>query len=199
MNEPKPVDGREPGMTVLALSGSCRKASFNTALLCEADGLAPAGMRVTLYDFSDVPQYDDDVRMAGFPPEVERLREAIRASDAVVIASPEYNRSVPGVLKNAIDWASRGPDQPFAGKPLAIMSVSQGALGGAFANHHLRQIFVYLDARMINGPEVMIGNAKAKFDEDRKLTDPVTRDFVAGHLGKLARAVEDGRRSAAGR
>ena len=107
----------------------------------------------------------------------------------MLIATPEYNRSVPALLKNAIDWASRRPDQPFKDKPIAIMGVSNGALGAAFANYHLRQIFVYLEARVLNGPEVMIGNAKAKFDAARRLTDAPTRAFVADHLYKLARLV----------
>jgi chromate reductase len=90
------------------------------------------------------------------------------------------------VLKNAIDWASRPPEQPFAGKPIAIMGVSNGALGAAFANHHLRQIFVYMDARMVNGPEVMIGDAKNKFDASLNLVHEPTRQFVADHLRRLS-------------
>jgi chromate reductase, NAD(P)H dehydrogenase (quinone) len=114
---------------------------------------------------------------------------SIRTADALLIASPEYNRSVPALLKNAIDWASRRPDQPFKDKPIAIMCVSNGSLGAAFANYHLRQIFVYLDARVLNGPEVMIGNAKMKFDAANRLTDMPTRTFVADHLRELARLV----------
>ncbi|MBZ8133732.1 NADPH-dependent FMN reductase [Afifella sp. IM 167] len=172
---------------VLALSGSLRRASYNTALLRAAAELAPAGMTIEIYDLADIPMYNDDVRLAGFPPETERFRDALRQADAVLIASPEYNRSVPGVLKNAIDWASRKPDQPFAGKPIAIMGVSNGALGAAFANHHLRQIFVFMDAVMVNGPEVMVGGAKERFDEQGRLTHQATRDFVGAHLERLAR------------
>src|SRR5690606_10991161 len=113
-----------PAMTVLGLSGSLRAGSFNSALLRAARDLAPPGMKIEIYDISAIPFYNDDVRLAGYPDEVARFREAIRAADGVLIASPEYNRSVPGVLKNAIDWASRRPDQPFAGKPMAIMGVS---------------------------------------------------------------------------
>src|SRR5690606_29797012 len=133
-----------------------------------------------------IPFYNDDVRLAGYPDAVVEFREAVRAADGVLIASPEYNRSVPGVLKNAIDWASRRPDQPFAGKPMAIMGVSNGALGAAFANYHLRQIFVFMDARTVNGPEVMIGGARTKFDDSLNLVDEPTRRFVADHLEKLA-------------
>lgn len=179
-------------MQVLGFSGSLRRASYNTALLRTAQELAPSRMDIKIYDLSPIPMYNDDIRMAGYPPEVVRLRDAIRAADAILIASPEYNRSVPALLKNAIDWASRRPEQPFKDKPVAIMGVSNGALGAAFANYHLRQIFVYLDARMLNGPEVMIGNAKIKFDEAGRLFDEPTRLFVAAHLQKLAALADNG-------
>lgn len=172
-------------MKILGVSGSLRERSYNSALLRAARALAPEGMEIEIFDLSHIPIYNDDVRLAGYPPEVAKFRDAIRAADGVLIASPEYNRSVPGVLKNAIDWASRPPDQPFAGKPLAIMGVSNGALGAAFANHHLRQIFVYMDARMVNGPEVMIGDAKSKFDDSLNLVHEPTRKFVADHLSRL--------------
>jgi chromate reductase, NAD(P)H dehydrogenase (quinone) len=171
---------------VLGLSGSMRQNSFNTALLRAAQDLVPDDMRVELYDLSSIPMYNDDLRVSGYPLPVARLREDIRVADALLIASPEYNRSVPAVLKNAIDWASRSPDQPFKDKPIAIMGVSNGALGAAFANYHLRQIFVYMDAQVVNGPEVMIGNAKEKFDLDGRLIHEPTRAFVAAHLEKLA-------------
>ena len=185
--------GDEAPVRVMAISGSARRDSYNTALLREAVGLASRSMRIDLYDLSAIPPYDDDVRRQGYPPAVAAFREAIRASDALLIATPEYNRSVPGMLKNAIDWASRRPDQPFQGKPIAIMGVSDGALGAAFANHHLRQIFVYMDARLVNGPEVMVGGAKNKFDEAGRLVDQATRDFVAAHLRKLERLVRETR------
>jgi chromate reductase, NAD(P)H dehydrogenase (quinone) len=186
----KTIDGQSP-IRVLGLSGSLRQASYNTALLRAAQELAPEGTTIEIYDLSSIPMYNDDVRLAGYPDEVVRFRDAIRDADAVLIASPEYNRSVPGVLKNAIDWASRRPDQPFAGKPLAIVGVSNGALGAAFANHHLRQIFVFMDARMVNGPEVMVGGAKDKFDAAGNLVDDATRSFVADHLAKLASLVPE--------
>ena len=178
-------EGRLP-LRVLGFSGSLRKHSYNTALLRVAQKLAPAGMTIEIYDLSTIPMYNEDIRQdSGYPTAAAQLREDIRTADAVLIASPEYNRSVPAVLKNAIDWASRRPDQPFMDKPIAIMGVSNGALGAAFANYHLRQIFVYLDARMLNGPEVMIGNAQLKFDDAGQLTDQPTRDFVASHLQRL--------------
>ncbi len=185
--------GNDAPISVIGLSGSLRSGSYNSALLRAAGELAPQSMRIEPYDISDIPLYNEDVRFAGFPEPVARLRDALRGADALLIASPEYNRSVPGVLKNAIDWASRGPDQPFAGKPVAFMGVSRGALGAAFANHHLRQIFVYLDAVMVNGPEVMIGGGPQKFDEAGRLVDEPTRRFVAAHVEKLANLVRDTR------
>ena len=175
---------------VLAMSGSQRRDSYNTALLHAAQNLAHPAMAIEIYDLAPLPMYNDDVRNAGYPPSVAHLRKSIQTADALLIASPEYNRSVPALLKNAIDWASRRPDQPFKDKPIAIMGVSNGAaLGAAFSNYHLRQIFVYLDARVLNGPEVMIGNAKMKFDATNRLTDAPTCTFVADHLRKLARLV----------
>jgi len=178
-------------MHVMALSGSARKGSYNTALLRACRELAPAGMAIDIYDYSDIPPYNEDVRQQGYPDPAARFREAVRAADALVIASPEYNRSVPGMLKNAIDWASRRPDQPFHRKPIAIMGASNGALGAALANYHLRQIFVYMDARVLNGAEVMIGQAGSKFDGDGRLVDEPTREFVASHLRRLADLVEE--------
>ena len=180
---------------VLGLSGSMRQNSYNTALLRAAQELSPRNMTVELYDLSAIPMYNEDLRVSGYPPIVSQLREDIRTADAILIASPEYNRSVPALLKNAIDWASRRPDQPFKHKPIAIMGVSNGALGAAFANYHLRQIFVYLDAQLINGPEVMIGNAKQKFDETGRLIDEPTRAFVASHLERLAALAADTRKT----
>jgi chromate reductase len=172
-------------MNVLGLSGSLRQGSYNTALLRAAMELAPDGMTIEAFDLSPIPLYNDDVRLQGYPPEVERLRTKIRQADALLFVSPEYNRSVPGVLKNAIDWASRAPDQPFDDKPVAIMGASPSMLGSAFANHHLRQILVYLNAQMLNGPEVLVGGAAAKFDTQGRLTDETTCNFVASHLSGL--------------
>lgn len=182
------ADARRP-LCVLGLSGSLRQASYNTALLRAAQELAPSHVDINIHDLSSIPMYNDDVRMVGYPTPVAELREAIKTSDAILIASPEYNRSVPALLKNAIDWASRRPDQPFKDKPIAIMGVSNGALGAAFANYHLRQIFVYLDARMLNGPEVMVGNANMKFDKSGRMTDEPTRLFIAAHIQRLIELV----------
>ena len=141
-------------MKILGISGSLRKESSNTRLLRAAQELAPDGVTIDILDISHLPFYNDDVRVAGYPPTVVAMREAIRAADALLVSTPEYNYSVPGVLKNAIDWGSRPPDQPFAGKPLGIMGASGGLGGTVRAQHHLRQIAVFVDLIAMNKPEV---------------------------------------------
>ena len=111
-------------MNVIGISGSLRKGSFNTAALRAAQGLAPEGMTIEVAQIGDLPLYNDDVRAAGFPPPAERLRAQLAAADAILLVTPEYNYSISGVLKNAIDWASRPPSQPFEAKPVAIMGAS---------------------------------------------------------------------------
>jgi chromate reductase len=172
-------------MKVLGISGSLRKGSFNSAALRAAQGLAPGGMTIERAEIGDLPLYDDDVRAAGFPPEVERLRNALAAADAILFVTPEYNYSVSGVLKNAIDWASRPPNQPFDGKPVAIMGASGGLFGTARAQYHLRQMLIFLNAYPVNKPEVMIGQAQTKFDESGNLTDEPTREFIRKLLASL--------------
>ena len=125
------------------------------------------------------------MRQQGFPAPVEDLRARIKAADGLLIVTPEYNYSIPGVLKNAIDWASRPPEQPFDGKPIGLMGASGGTLGTARAQYHLRQCFVFLNGLVMNRPEVMIPQAQNKFDADGKLTDQATRDFIAAHLGRV--------------
>ena len=166
---------------VLGISGSLRRGSYNSAALRAARELAPIGMAVEPYEgLRDIPPYDEDLRLGqGFPPAVEELRTRIKAADALLIVTPEYNYSVPGVLKNAIDWASRPPEQPFDGKPVAVMGASPGALGTARAQYHLRQMFVFLNGMVLNRPEVMIGQANARFDAEERLTGEKTREFVS--------------------
>jgi chromate reductase len=177
----------EPIIRVLGISGSLRKASYNTAALHAAAELAPPGMEIEVYQgLGAIPPYDDDMRTAtGFPAPVQDLRDRIKAADALLFATPEYNYSVPGVLKNAIDWASRPPEQPFDGKPIAIMGVSPGALGTARAQYHLRQMFVFLNGYLLNKPEVMIGQAGSRFDVEGHLTDAATRGFLQALLVSL--------------
>jgi chromate reductase len=165
-------------MKVAAVSGSLRKGSFNAMALRAAVELAPPDMRIEHVGIGDLPHYNDDIRLAGYPPAVERLRAQLTDADAVLFVTPEYNYSIPGVLKNAIDWASRPPNQPFNDKPVAIMGASGGLLGTARAQYQLRQMLVFLNAHPINKPEVMIGQASTKFDEAGRLTDEPTREFI---------------------
>jgi chromate reductase len=173
-------------LRVLGISGSLRRGSFNSALLRAAIELAPEGMRIEVADIRDVPPYDEDVRAAGLPPSVERLRAQIAVADALLVATPEYNYSMPGVLKNAIDWASRPPKQPFAGKPLGILGASGGQGGTMRAQYHLRQTAVFLDMHPINKPEVFVRSAQSAFDAEGRLTDEATRKVLGEHLVALA-------------
>jgi chromate reductase len=174
-------------ISVLGICGSLRKGSFNRAALNTAIELKPTGMIVTVADISQIPLYDEDIRAEGFPAPVETLRQQIKAADALLIACPEYNYSMSGVLKNAIDWASRPPDQPFAGKPIAILGAAAGMAGGARAQLHLRQSCVFLDMHPLNKPEVLIFQAQNKFDADGRLTDDVARGLIRDLMAALAR------------
>jgi chromate reductase len=166
-------------INVLGFAGSLRQGSYNKAALRAAVELAPAGMSIATFDLGPIPLYNEDVKQQGFPPPVQEFRDQIRAADALLIVTPEYNHSIPGVLKNAIDWASRPPDQPFEDKPIALMGASPGRLGTARAQYHLRQCFVFLNGLILNKPEVMIAGATQMFDDQLRLRDEATRDFVA--------------------
>jgi chromate reductase, NAD(P)H dehydrogenase (quinone) len=183
-------------MKVCGLCGSLRQGSLNAAALRAARDLAPAGVTVEISEIGDLPLYNDDVRVAGYPPPVERLRSQLAESEAVLFVTPEYNYSVPGVLKNAIDWASRPPNQPFDGKPAAIMGASPSLLGTARAQYHLRQMLVFLNALPINRPEVFITQANTKFDEAGRLTDEPTREMIKKLLQSLTDWTDRLRRSA---
>jgi chromate reductase len=173
------------GITVLGICGSLRKGSFNMAALRTAIELKPPGMTIELADISQFPLYNEDVRAQGFPPPVETFRQQIKAADALLFATPEYNYSMSGVLKNAIDWASRPPDQPFAGKPAAIIGAGAGMAGTARAQGDLRRACVFLDIHPINKPEVLIGQAQTKFDANGGLTDEAARGFIRDMLVAL--------------
>lgn len=172
--------------TVLAISGSLRRDSYNTALITAFQQLAPAGTKVELYqNLAFIPPYDDDVRLAGFPEPVEDLRERISAADALVFATPEYNRSFSGVLKNAIDWVSRPPNQPLNGKAAIVTGAGPGALGTALANYHLRQVLSVLGVHVLPGLEILVGNAADKFDHDKNLTHHPTIDVISESMIRL--------------
>ena len=172
---------------ILGFCGSLRKGSFNAMALRAAQELAPQGITVEIFDrIGEFPLYNDDVRAQGYPPVVQEFRDKMAAADGLLMVTPEYNYSVSGVLKNAIDWGSRPPDQPFNDKPVAIMGASQGVLGTARAQYHLRQMMVFLNAWVVNKPEVMIGTAQQKFDANGKLQDEPTKDFIRQLLQSLA-------------
>jgi chromate reductase len=172
-------------MKVLGISGSLRKGSFNTMALRAAQKLAPAGVEVSIADISQIPLYNDDVRAAGEPVAVTALKAQVRAADAVLIVTPEYNFSIPGVLKNALDWLSRPPEPPFDGKVVGIMGASPGQVGTARVQYHLRQVMVFMNAFVVNKPEVFINHCAGKFNEQGELTDEATAKVIAELLGSM--------------
>ena len=170
---------------ILGISGSLRKDSYNTAALRVAQEITGEGVDITLADIAAIPLYNDDVRLEGLPSSVVSLGDRIASADAVMIATPEYNYSIPGVLKNAIDWLSKIPDQPFNRKPVAILGASMGAMGTARSQYDLRKVFVCLNAHILNQPEIMIASAHARFDADGKMTDEKTRELIAAQIVAL--------------
>lgn len=166
-------------LKILGICGSLRKASYNMAALKACAGLLPAGMSLQVTSLADLPIYNQDVFDAGLPAPVKRFRDEVAQADGLLIASPEYNFSVPAPLKNAIDWGSRAPNQVFHEKPLAIISASGGPLGGARVQYDLRRILGQLWAHPLPRPEVFIGNAPSKFDAQGRLTDETTRKFLS--------------------
>ncbi|MEM0287376.1 MAG: NAD(P)H-dependent oxidoreductase [Nitrososphaerota archaeon] len=170
---------------ILGFAGSLRKDSYNRKLLNAAIELKPDNTVIEVFDLAGIPLYNQDEEYNP-PPRVREFKQKIRQSDALLIATPEYNYSVPGVLKNAIDWASRPySDNVFEGKPVAIMSASIGMIGGARAQYHLRQSFVFLNMFPINRPEVIVTFAPKKFDENGKLIDTDARNFITQLLNNL--------------
>ncbi|GGB35118.1 NAD(P)H-dependent FMN reductase [Oceanisphaera marina] len=174
-------------LKVLGISGSLRQDSYNTAALRVARDNAPSNIHIEFADLSQIPLYDQDQRDQSVPTAVTKFTKQIRAADALLFATPEYNYSMSGVLKNAIDWASREQPQPFAGKPAAIMSASMSLLGGVRAQYDLRRAMVFLDMHCLNKPEVMIASAQDRFDAEGRLTDETTREFIT----KLVTALGD--------
>lgn len=168
----------ESKLKVLGFAGSLRTGSYNKALLHAAKNFIPEDVNLETFDIDGIPAFNQDIEN-DMPNKVKDFKSKIREADAILIATPEYNYSVPGVLKNAIDWASRPyGDNPFDGKPVAIMSASIGMLGGARAQYHLRQMFVFLNMFPINGPEVIVTFAQDKFDAQGKLIDENTQKFL---------------------
>ena len=172
-------------MNIVAISGSLRKDSFNTALLRAMQALASSDMKIIIADIGALPLYSQDAE-AAFPASAQALKDAIEAADGIIIATPEYNRSISGVLKNAIDWASRPwGKNSFAGKPVITAGVSVGKIGTAVAQSHLRQIMSYLDAQVIGQPELYLGPAQGIFDADGNIADDATKDLLVKALETL--------------
>ena len=169
-------------MKVLGISGSLRKGSFNTMALRAAQKLAPQGVTVEIADISRIPLYNDDVRATGEPAEVAALKAQVRAADAVLLVTPEYNFSIPGGLKNMLDWMSRPPEPPFDGKPVAIMGASPGPVGTARVQYDLRKVMLFVNAMTLIKPEVFVGHAASKFNADGACTDEATRKFVGAQM-----------------
>lgn len=174
-------------LTFLGIAGSLRRGSYNRGLIRAAVELAPAGARVVPYDLIDLPLYNGDLEAEGDPEPVAAFKKAIAAADALLIASPEYNHCIPGVLKNAIDWASRpARASVLTGKPVAIMGASTGRGGTARAQAHLRDGLAYTNGLVLPLPEVLVPLAAEKFDDESVLVDPVTREEVGDLLVSLA-------------
>jgi len=174
-------------VTILGFAGSLRKGSYNKALLRAAKELLPEGASLEIFDLEGIPPYNDDL-INKIPQKVKELKSKAKAADAILIATPEYNYSIPGVLKNAIDWGSRPyGDSCWDSKPVAIMGASIGMLGTARAQYHLRQCFVFLDMYPLNKPEVMVNFAQDKIDKDGKLTDQTSLKLIQELLENLVK------------
>jgi chromate reductase len=174
-------------IVILSIVGSLRRDSFNRMALKAAQQLVPEGSRIDVADIDGLPGFNQDDETAP-PAKVTELKQQIRNADAILFVTPEYNYSVPGVLKNAIDWASRPyGDSAWTHKPVAVMGASIGMMGTARAQYHLRQMFVFLNMHAVNQPEVMISNAAKRFDEQGNLTDETSRKLIQQLLQELVR------------
>jgi chromate reductase, NAD(P)H dehydrogenase (quinone) len=176
-------------LNVVSICGSLRKGSYNRMVMNLLPGWAPANLKITEAPaFSEFPLYNADIQNStGFPAPVQTMADAIRTADGVIFISPEYNYSIPGGLKNAIDWVSRLPNQPFANKPVTIISTAAGILGGGRMQYDLRRCMIFLDALAMNKPEVFIGGAMQKFDEKTgQLKDEQAVGFIKQQLVAFA-------------
>jgi len=168
---------------VVGVVASLRQGSYNRLLMRAAQEALPPGMQLELAEIADIPFYDGDVEAAGLPAPVQRFKAQIRAADALLIATPEYNYAIPGLLKNALDWASRPAGQSaLAGKAMAVIGASTGVLGTARAQMQLRQLALGLDVQVANRPEVLLGHAASKFDAQGRLTDENARTLLGNLL-----------------
>ena len=175
---------------VVGFAGSLRRGSYNRALLRAAAELAPSALQIVIHELDGIPLYNGDVEAAGAPSSVVQLRDAVRKADGLLIASPEYNHGVPGVLKNAIDWLSRPPrESALNGKVAAVMGASPGMTGTARGQSQLRQAFVFTNTYALLQPEVLVARAHEKFDADGRLVDQATRDFLATFLQRFTELI----------
>jgi len=174
-------------LRVVGIAGSLRRASYNRALLCAAQQLAPPSLRIEIEELDDLPIFNADLDGASPPEAVARLRQAVQAADGLLLVTPEYNHGVPGVMKNAIDWLSQPlRESVLDGKPTALMGASTGLAGTARGQSQLRQAFVLTNTPAMLRPEVLVGRAQDKFDATGRLTDEGTRRFVASFLEQFA-------------
>ncbi|MDO8593737.1 MAG: NAD(P)H-dependent oxidoreductase [bacterium] len=177
-------------MNIVAISGSLRKGSYNTMLVKAMTSLAPAGMQIEIAEIGNLPLYNSDDE-AAFPAAAQALKDKVEKADGVIIATPEYNRSISGVLKNAIDWLSRPYGKSsFARKPVLVAGVSGGKIGTAVAQSHLRQIMLHLDADVIGQPELYLGPAQEIFDGEGNIVDAHTKELLLSALAMLAERVK---------
>jgi chromate reductase len=171
---------------IIAFAGSLRKGSYNRALIRAAQELAPDGMAIEAIDIGGLPFYNADVEAQGDPPAVERFKVSVRAGDGLLIATPEYNDGIPGVLTTAIDWGSRLPGRsPLAGKPVVLMGASPSQIGTARAQLHLRQLLGHVHARVLPPPELLVARAHERFDRELRLTDEGTRKVLGDLLARF--------------
>lgn len=175
-------------MKFAGLVGSLRKGAHSATVMRTLQELAPEGTEIEVLEIGHLPHYDEDLKADGSPQAVLDFAAGLRAADGVVIVTPEYNRSMPGVLKNALDWVSKEPEPPFADKPVAIISQSPGALGGILANYHLRQVLSVMRADFLTGGEVAINGVAGKM-ADGTITDEGTRKVLTRDLERLAQMV----------
>lgn len=173
---------------VVALAGSLRRGSFNRALIRAAQEVAPGEMTIELIEIAELPFYNADAEAEGDPPSVVAFKASLQKADGVIIATPEYNDGIPGVLTNAVDWGSRLPGRsPLAGKPIAVMGASPSQIGTARAQLHLRQLLTHVRARVLPPPELLVASAHERFDAGLRLTHEATRRVLAELLERFTR------------
>jgi chromate reductase len=197
MEKPRIIASAERPVTLVGLCGSLRSGSLNRAALSAAAAVLPPEVALKVHDFRDIPVFDADEQARAIPACVLAIGDAIRAAEGVVIASPEYNFSIPGGLKNLIDWLSRLPDQPFKHKPVAIMGAGAGPLGTARMQYDLRRVLHCLEAQVLLKPEIFIGQAAGKFDSNGVLTDEPTRLLLKQQMAAFHTQILQTRRSEA--